>query len=310
MGLVGAAGRWWEHFRTRTRSFGLPFALRWAVWHFGYSIPYKLLGVDSVTADPVFDEEWDVLVLLDACRYDAARRAQNRHRWLSGVESRWSVGGTSTQWMDRTFDDPSVDLSDVGYVTGNPYSETHVDESAFAFVDEVWRDAWDDETGTIRARPVTDRAIEAARTRDADRLIVHYMQPHFPSVPTPITSGLSVDGFGDDSMSVWDDIAEGRITVDEARDAYRANLDYVLDDVELLLSNVDADTVAISADHGEAFGEHGVFGHDGSALPAVRRVPWVEASATDTGDHDPADHERADVSSSVEDRLQQLGYAE
>jgi hypothetical protein len=82
----------------------------------------------------------------------------------------------------------------------------------------------------------------------------------------------------------------------------------VLDEVELLLSNLDADRVAISADHGELLGEFGLAGHpDGFPFSPVKRVPWVDTSATDTGTHRPA-VERGDDEASVEDHLRDLGY--
>ena len=36
---------------------------------------------------------------------------------------------------------------------------------------------------------------------------------------------------------------------------------YVLNDIGILLDNLDAERVVITADHGEAFGEYGILGH-------------------------------------------------
>ncbi|MFB6187842.1 MAG: hypothetical protein ABEI86_13380, partial [Halobacteriaceae archaeon] len=56
----------------------------------------------------------------------------------------------------------------------------------------------------------------------------------------------------------------------------------------LLLANVDADHVVITADHGEAFGEWGSTGHTISfPHPAVKKVPWVSTSASDGRQYDP-----------------------
>jgi hypothetical protein len=44
---------------------------------------------------------------------------------------------------------------------------------------------------------------------------------------------------------------------EEIWESYIENLRYVLDHVEVLLENVDAEEVAISADHGNAKGEWG-----------------------------------------------------
>jgi len=93
--------------------------------------------------------------------------------------------------------------------------------------------------------------------------------------------------------------------------AYHDNLRFVLDQVAVLLNNFDAENVVITADHGEAFGEMGFYRHPVACpLPIVRKVPWVETSATDTETVDPSapDPEAADTTSSVDERLEQLGY--
>jgi len=86
-------------------------------------------------------------------------------------------------------------------------------------------------------------------------------------------------------------------------------LQWVLDDVKLLLENIDAKRVVISADHGEAFGEFGVYRHHaGSLHPKIRWVPWVETTANDNGTYEPGfDSDKADTRS-VDEALKALGY--
>ena len=90
--------------------------------------------------------------------------------------------------------------------------------------------------------------------------------------------------------------------------AYLDDLRYVLDDVETLLNNVDAERVVISADHGDAFGEYGMYGHNtGSLHPKVRYVPWITTTAENKDTYQPRDWETSsDIS--AEERLKQLGY--
>jgi glucan phosphoethanolaminetransferase (alkaline phosphatase superfamily) len=86
----------------------------------------------------------------------------------------------------------------------------------------------------------------------------------------------------------------------------------VLDDVEILLDNINAETIIISADHGEAFGEYGILGHKiGSLHPRVRRVPWVVTSAEDTHSYTPTvDRSEASAMSreELDQQLEALGY--
>lgn len=175
-------------------------------------------------------------------------------------------------------------------------------------VEEVWRDSWKDELGTTPPRPVTNRAISTAREADFDRFIVHYMQPHQPF----IGERARADGDAWVADNCWTALRQGEVSEDRVRTAYRENLSVVLDDVDLLLENVDADTAVISADHGNAFGEWGIYGHPNGFLhPCVKDVPWVETTATDERTHEPADtsEDRERVTdANTEERLRSLGY--
>jgi glucan phosphoethanolaminetransferase (alkaline phosphatase superfamily) len=96
-------------------------------------------------------------------------------------------------------------------------------------------------------------------------------------------------------------------------DLYVQNLRYVLDHVERLLNNIDAETVVLTADHGELFGEWGLYSHHACVPhPALRKVPWVRTTANDSQSHNPP-IERSDVDR-VErisnEKLAALGYLE
>jgi hypothetical protein len=273
------------------------------LWWLAYPIP---------RGTNVYDRgDWDVLVILDACRVDLLRSVADEYGFVGSaddVDRVGSVGSMSKEWMAKTFDDDHAgEVSETVYVTANAFSERILDEDDFLELDEVWRYAWDEAEDTVLPRPVTDRAIRAGREHDPDRIIVHYVQPHHPF--------LSIDGFEaatfgpDSSDTVVDALRKGRIDRDRFMSAYRDNLRAVLDDLELLLSNIDGD-VAITADHGDALGEWGVYDHPvGFLHPAVRTVPWVEAEATDTGEHEPdVWKEASETDDDVTERLQALGY--
>lgn len=265
----------------------------------------------SLSADPVLEANWDLLVVLDACRADLWAEVVGRSSELPVGTSRIAPGGTSTEWLTAVFEEqPDEKLHGVGYVTGNPYSDSHVDGGSLAYLDEVWRYGWDDELGSIRPRVITDAAIRAGRNRDPDRLVVHYMQPHFPSLADDHGDGIGANAWGDESLSVWDDLRFGRRSLDDVWESYRRNLRLVLDDVRLLLSNVDADRAVITADHGNAFGERGIYGHaSGVALLPLREVPWAITTATDHRTYEPSTETgSSDGGTDVSGRLEDLGY--
>jgi hypothetical protein len=266
----------------------------------------------AAEADPVLDADWDLLVVLDACRADLFEEVVSAGDYpaLPAGETRTSPGSSSVEWLERVFGDADDEaVAEVAYVSGNPYTETAIDADRFAAVDEVWRDAWDDEEGTIPPRPITDRAISLARERTPERLVVHYMQPHFPSLASDDDDGIALSEFGERSLSVWEELRYGHRDEAAVWEAYRGNLELVLGEVEALLSNVDAERAVVTADHGNAVGEHHIYGHaDGVALPCLREVPWSVTSATDERTRTPEDAGGADGDVSVDEKLRSLGY--
>lgn len=260
---------------------------------------------------PIYREDWDLLILLDACRVDVIEQATDEYEFFDSVE-RFETLDTMTQWWMRKNFTPEYreEMAATGYVCGNPFSETELHGSDFAELDEVWRYAWDDELGTVPPRPMTDRAVKMQRDRDHDRLIVHYMQPHCPFLANPdLSIGKQVENFGDQEWDdVWERLRKGAVTLEEVWSAYRGNLEIVLNDVRLLLSNVDADRAIITSDHGNAVGEWGVYGHPiHMPLSCLRIVPWIEVNARDTGQYTPSPVERV-VDTEVNDHLESLGY--
>jgi len=156
-------------------------------------------------------------------------------------------------------------------------------------------------------RYVTDRGIAIGRTNEFDRLVLHYKQPHTPFTANALREDRDLRRYEYDWWGYLGETGD----YETVWNAYLDDLRYVLNDVAVLLENLNAGTVAISADHGEAFGEYCEYGHHiGSLHPKVRTVPWVETTATDEGTYtssvDPPLANKTD--SSVENILEALGY--
>lgn len=277
------------------------------------------LGVDTGGTN-IYEREWDVMVLLDTCRPDVLTEVAHKYPFIpESVPTLSSVGSTSWEWLHDTFDPVYTnEIANTAYVSANAHTNRFGDEfqvktRAFHSFDEVWRYGWDDEFGGIPPRPVTDRAIATGRETDADRLVIHYMQPHTPYRSLDMAADTDVVAPGDADLSVWDLLQSGSITRESAWQAYRDNLEWVLEDVELLLSNLDAETVVLSSDHGEAFGEWGLYGHYRHVpVRALREVPWVKTSAIDKQTYEPAleppENSNNVGDSDVKERLNALGY--
>jgi len=262
----------------------------------------------------IYSEDWDVLIILDACRTDTLQDATSEPEYdiFDVKDARYSVGSHSKQWMERTFvDEYSDEMTETTYINGNPHSELCLNDDDFGALVDVWKSNWEESLGTVPPEPITDHAIKAGRTHSPERMIVHYMQPHFPSIPYPeLDSGMDINRFGSKwKGNIWDRLRKGAVEKELVKKAFEDNLRYVLDDVKRLLDNVDADSVVVTSDHGTAFGEHGFYGHQPTVINPVRRVPWFETSGEDLCEYEPTLSETSESKEEdLEARLRALGY--
>jgi hypothetical protein len=268
----------------------------------------------------VFDRRWDVLVVLDACRADLLRSVvadgDAETGFLGDVATVRSVGSSSSEWLENTFGS-RPETARTAMVTGNTWTDRYLEADAFAALDEVWKYAWDDDLGTVPPGAITDRAVALARASEPDRLIVHYMQPHHPFVPDPIAGddGMARTGSHSNDANPWVLLRRGAVTTERVRAAYEANLRYVLPEVRTLIENVSG-RVAVTADHGNLFGEWGLYGHPMcTPVPALLAVPWAETDGDGRRDYtptigppEPLPVGRVYGAETDRDRLAALGY--
>lgn len=273
---------------------------------------YNTDGID------IFAEDWDTLCILDACRYDMFARSSE----LPGqLERRQSRGSATTEFLTANFD--GRDLRDTVYVTANPQLYRNRESIAVDFHDviHVWREeGWDEEYGTVLPETVTEYALRAAEEYPDKRLVVHYMQPHYPFIgsETNFDKGHLT---GARQENVWNQLLLG--TLDAEREdvwrIYEANLKRALPHVERLLETLGGKTV-VTADHGNMVGERAFplpireWGHPrGIYTPELVSVPWLvhESGPRREIRADDAESQSEQVTDEVvADRLRQLGYAE
>jgi hypothetical protein len=289
---------------------GLGVTVRSGVRFVANEIRYRAVHQDD--AVNVYDRDWDVLVLLDCATIDMMTDVADEYPFVDNVGEHTSTGTCSDEWMRHTFTaSHREEMARTLHVTANTSSDRHLRDDRFLHLEEVWRDGWDETLGTIPARAVTDRAIRLHRELDPDRTIVHYMQPHLPFVTHDIESNtVTPVGVRGEGLTLGElhDEGYGRDTL---WGASLDNLRYVLDDVELLLHSIDARDVVLSSDHGQAFGEDGVWAHPCyTYVDVLKRVPWCLTSASDDGAYQPTYDPQgdADPELTVEEKLEALGY--
>ena len=276
-----------------------------------------ILGDGLGRGENVYNKDWDVLVILDACRVDLLESVVDEYEWLpETVYSTTSVGWNSPTWLENTFTKDYLNLiKKTNLITANPHTEKVLNENTdisletFSNVSLLYQHRWDSKVGTVQPDIVTDTAIEAGRKEEFDRLVVHYMQPHFPSIPNPeLESGIEyVPGVFPWKNNIWERLKRGQIDEATVWNAYKENLRHVLEYVNKLRTNIDSDRFIISADHGNAVGEKGYYGHSYNLTDAVWNVPWVEVSAEDRRTRE-VDLSKTTEEKNVDEKLKALGY--
>ena len=284
----------------------------------------------------VMVQDWDNLLILDACRYDLFRD----YNTIAGeLESIVSVASTSLEFMEKTFDGRT--FHDTVYVSANGYSHQLADDIFHEFISTypysqrglLNRALYEN----YHPQTVRKHAEDAFNNHPDKRLIVHFMQPHGPyfgPMANKLRARLKSDHGIELSAWVTDtevadrsdgpvylmDAAEmGLITSEELRDVYLENLELVLGHVGQLLKKISGKTV-ITADHGELL-EHATnvhsqlyseqFEHPGHVwVPELRIVPWLEIESGQRRkivSEPPNKSERVD-DELVEQHLKSLGY--
>lgn len=73
----------------------------------------------------MFEEDWELLVVLDTCRVDALELLSHEFEFLpADVSYRYSAGSTFYLWMQNNFTPKySNEIANTYHITWNPHSE-------------------------------------------------------------------------------------------------------------------------------------------------------------------------------------------
>jgi len=266
---------------------------------------------------PIHEEEWDYLIVLDACRYDYFK--ENYSDFLEGDLSKVKSRGTSTpEWLPKTF----TSRYKYRYFAGNPYvnslgkaHENWDPSKAFRQIEDVWATDWNEEQNTVLPEDLTNRVIEEL---DNQKTIIHYIQPHRPYISCPqeekvwnLQERIVEDQETEEASTKrkmiemtrpywskffwklpyrtrwkikdliglenphWGALVQD-IGEEKVREHYQQDLRMTLKEVARLIEELEG-KVVVTADHGEALGEHNDWGHQiGSDNPKQYTVPWLE----------------------------------
>lgn len=265
---------------------------------------YYSRRVRGRSAQPFFERDWDNLIILDACRYDLFAEENT----IKGdLEKRHSMASNTREFFQRELTET---YPGTVYLTANPNLHPD-DEQRFHRVVRLWETDWDEDLNTAPPDQVAETALETASEYPNKRLVVHFVQPHRPFIGD--TGRRLSEQY--DQQTLWQQLNDGTISIDGTTlwNAYRENLRLALPHVERLVTEFEGKTV-VTSDHGNAFGEYGVYGHPARChIPPLVTVPWLTTpfDTRKTVTDGELGHEAATVDSdAVSKRLADLGYVE
>lgn len=260
----------------------------------------------------VMAEDWDNLVILDACRYDLFASVNT----LPGDLKRAVSRGTGTdEFLKENV--AGREFPDTVYLTANPH--LHFVDARFHDIWRLWETDWDEQLDTVRPGVAADRTLNAHERHPDKRLVAHFVQPHYPFVGETGRElerrSIEIRGFLEDTTSIFHHLERGTVNRETVWRAYQENLEVTLPHVRRLLEGLPGKTV-VTSDHGNAFGEWGVYGHGGPKVPALVDIPWLKVETDERKRIEPGNETVSSLDLSavgedgvVADRLADLGYA-
>lgn len=253
-------------------------------------------------------EDWDNLIIIDACRADLFEDVVDTEKF-DQYRREVSIDSNTTPWSIKNF--KSERMGDTVYVTGNAAVSRTIPDRFHEFV-EAWPNHWKEwVNGDMEPEPVFEEAIELSEEYPRKKLIVHFVQPHNPFIEYPELMDQDRD------LNVWERIKTGEVDKDNVWKAYKSNLEIVMPFVFDLIEELPGKTV-LTSDHGNMLGEttvtgKSVYGHPGGMrCPELLEVPYcviesdnrkkiVDEGVKSSGSMD---------EEIIQKRLQALGYHE
>ena len=260
------------------------------------------------------EEEEFLLIIFDACRFDYFQEMYSSY-FAGNLQTVYTTNTYTKQYQTTTW----PETYDLTYVAGGPVISDRTFELSglsywpsehFEEIVHVWDMNYEKELGVTPPEAVTEAALEC----DAPRMVVHYFQPHAPYIgetrlrDRTETAGSKIETRAESLKAIYERIENGEIEETALRNAYRSNLERVLEATKPLVDATDRRTV-ITSDHGELLGENGRYLHGGFPHPILCELPWLEVDdvAGDIGQIE-ASAAETQQERSVKEQLQDLGY--
>jgi len=215
-------------------------------------------------------DDWDLLVILDACRYDYFEELKDI--LPEGVLLKAVSPAPLGTWHEIVFD---------RYYDAIVYSANRNirrGDKRFKEVYDLWDTEWNSKIGTVPPWNVNKFVIEDYYDKHLgelkEKIIVHYLQPHGTWIGKTklYISWFNKEGLGQDVHLIP---YLKNMGPKHVKQLYRDNLKLVLEHVSILIDALEQENVVITSDHGEHLGEDGKYLHTPMwNTRTITEVPW------------------------------------
>lgn len=264
----------------------------------------------------LLEEEWDVAIILDACRYDSFKKLYKKYLPKGKLEKRLGASNTS-EWLSNVF---KKYHNDIVYVSGHPGINSIINSKHWCAKDkffkiyDVWDIGWDEKLNTTKPVYVKKVALKAIKENKKKKVIVHFIQPHTPyrKAPTDMVWNKVNNVSTSKELSyhfrkyIGDLLQKSHLvteywklrkllrlkprsldeyyffyfSIKELKNFYEDNLIWVLGCIKEFIESIKDKNkkIIVTSDHGEAFGERREYFHSyyNTTNPIIRMVPFFK----------------------------------
>jgi len=140
-------------------------------------------------------EDWDFLIILDACRYDYFKRVYKKYIDRGNLKKAISPTTRTMAWLNKVFPgfyDDIVYISASPYITSKAeivgqYGDKYDGKKHFYKIIDVWDFGWNDTVTSVFPGEINKAFLDVRREHRDKRFILHYMQPHEPYISEKYT---------------------------------------------------------------------------------------------------------------------------
>jgi len=261
------------------------------------AIIYKIINYlnRDLNGIKIFNYSWDNLIILDACRYDLFENEWEKTNINGNLYKAKSSGSHTKSFIKNNFKKDFY--NNLVYITANPHVDILLKNRIYKII-SVWKSDWNEKYHTVLPEVIYQHAIDASIKFPDKKLIIHFMQPHYPYIGYNLRdksleylkqaalneNKIKSDVNHKESLLTWHSSKIYRI-IDKKEHyrLYKKNFLIVWSYVLKLIKNLSG-KIIITSDHGEAFGEkiHPLipikfYGHkEGININPLRNIPWLE----------------------------------